>query len=66
MDNLITAITSLVYTAPATTGGVPGGAVGWVTQFVGLIMDTPLLLMFALIPVVGFGIGALRRLISIN
>lgn len=57
MATLITGVGSLVT-----------GAVSWVGSYVGAIMQSgnELLLMFALIPVVGFGIGALRRLISIN
>lgn len=48
-------------------GTVTGGAVYWVTQWVNTITNNPVLLMMAVaMPVAGFGIGALRRLINVN
>lgn len=66
MGDIITALSNMIYTAPATTGGAPGGFVGFVGQWVGAITSNPLVLAFALIPLIGLGIGLLRRLFSIN
>lgn len=40
-------------------------AIGWIGDFVDVISSTPLLLLFVTVPLVGLGIGLLRRLISI-
>lgn len=57
MASIITAVTSMVT-----------GAVSWVTSYVGAILASgnELLLAFAIIPIVGLGVGLLRRLININ
>lgn len=40
-------------------------AVGWVGQFITVITENPLLLMFVIMSVVGLGIGLLSRLIRL-
>ena len=47
-------------------GGIVTAAAGWVADWAGQIVETPLLLAFAVIPVVGLGVGLLRRLLSVN
>lgn len=54
MDAIITAVTSLV-----------GGAITWVTSFVGVIVANDLLLMFVIVSFVGLGVGLLNRLIRL-
>lgn len=57
MSALITSVTSIVT-----------AAAGWVTSFVGVITASgnEILLLFAVLPVVGLGVGLLRRLLSVN
>lgn len=40
-------------------------AVGWVSQYIQVITDNPLLLMFVIMSVVGLGVGLLARLIRL-
>lgn len=47
-------------------GSIVTAAVGWVGQFVDMITGNDLLLMFALVPIVGLGVGLLKRLFSVN
>ena len=57
MASIVSACTSMVT-----------GAVGWVTSYVGAVVASgnELLLAFAIVPLVGLGVGLLRRLININ
>lgn len=41
-------------------------AVTWVGTVAQTIMDTPILLCFTIIPLVGLGVGLFKRLISVN
>lgn len=41
-------------------------AVSWMSGFVAAIAARPLLLLFMIIPLVGLGVGLLRRLINVN
>lgn len=50
----------------STVSAVVTAAAGWVGTFVDTVTAEPLLLMFAVIPVVGLGVGLLRRLLSVN
>ena len=54
MAEILTSITSVVTSA-----------IGWVTSFVTLITDTPLLLLFVVVVFVGLGVGLLKRIISV-
>lgn len=54
MDAILGQVTTFVTTA-----------ISWVTSFVTLITDTPLLLMFVIVAFVGLGVGLIRRLISL-
>ena len=38
----------------------------WVNQVVEVITDNPLLLLFAVLPLVGLGIGLVRRLLNVQ
>ncbi len=58
MSALITAITAVV-----------AGAVSWLTSYVGAITATGnevLLLMVVAVPLVGLGVGLLKRLLRVN
>lgn len=39
--------------------------IGWVGDFMSVIAGNPLLLLFVCLPVVGLGVGIIRRLISL-
>lgn len=47
-------------------GLVVTAALGWVTQVVDVITSEPMLLMFAILPLVSLGISLVRRLLRIN
>lgn len=55
MADIISAVSSIVT-----------ASISWVTSFVNLITSTPLLLLYAIIPLVGLGVGLLKRLFSVN
>lgn len=55
MDAIITAVTS-VFTA----------SIGWVGSVADTVVGTPILLLFAVIPLVGLGVGMFKRLINVN
>lgn len=50
----------------STVSTVFTSAVGWVGTVVTTITDTPLLLVFCVLPLVGLGVGLFRRLINVN
>lgn len=54
-----------ISTILTNVGSIVTSAVTWVNSFVGTIVGSPLLSLFCLIPVVGLGIGLLRRLIRV-
>lgn len=60
MSEAVTLTTILDYITQLVTA-----AVGWVGQFIGVITDNPLLLMFCILSVVGLGVGLLARLIRL-
>lgn len=41
-------------------------ALGWVTEVVGTVTGAPLLTLFAILPLVGLGVGLFRRLINVQ
>ena len=55
MADIITAITS-VFTA----------AVGWVGTVADTVAAEPMLLLFAVVPLVGLGVGLFKRLLNVN
>lgn len=57
----MTAITTAI-------SGVVTAAAGWISTYLNMITaeGNDILLFFTLLPVVGIGIGLLRRLISVN
>lgn len=50
----------------APVGDIFTAAIGWVGDVAETIVSTPLLLCFAVIPLVGLGVGLFKRLISVN
>ena len=47
-------------------GNIFTAAIGWVGDVAQTIVSEPLLLCFAVIPLVGLGVGLFKRLISVN
>lgn len=54
MATILTAVSSVVTEA-----------ISWVTTYVGLITDTPLLLLFVITGFVGLGVGLIKRIIRL-
>jgi len=50
----------------STVTQVVTAAIEWTTSFGQMIVETPILLVFVVIPLVGLGIGIFRRLINIK
>jgi len=50
----------------STVTQVVTAAIGWTTSFGQMIVDTPILLIFVVVPLVGLGIGIFRRLMNVN
>lgn len=55
MDAILTAVSS-VFTS----------AIGWVGTVANTVTSQPILLVFAIIPLVGLGVGLFKRLLSVN
>lgn len=55
MDSVLSAVTS-IFTA----------AIGWCGTVGETIVTTPIMLIFAVIPLVGLGVGLFKRLINVN
>lgn len=55
MDGIITNVTS-VFTA----------AIGWAGTVGETVVGTPILMVFASVPLVGLGVGLFKRLLNIN
>lgn len=49
----------------SSVSSVVTASIGWIGEYVSVITSTPLLLLFTTIPLVGLGIGLLRRLLSV-
>lgn len=50
----------------ADVGSIVTGGISWIGSFVAAITSHPLLLLMAIIPLVGLGVGLLKRLFSVN
>lgn len=50
----------------STVGSVFTSAIGWVQTVATTVTDTPILLLFAVLGLVGLGVGMFKRLISVN
>lgn len=55
MSSLITAITAIVT-----------ALCGWIGQFVTVITSNDLILLFAVLPLCGLGVGMLKRLLRVD
>lgn len=55
-----------ISTLLTSVGDIVTQGITWVGSYASTIVSNPLLLLFAGIPVVGLGIGLLKRLISVN
>ena len=60
--------TSVLTTVLTAIGSVVTSAVGWMSDYLSTITATgnELLLLFVILPVVGLGVGLIKRLISVN
>ncbi len=47
-------------------GSVFSSAIGWVGDVATAITSQPILMVFAVIPLVGLGVGLFKRLLSVN
>lgn len=47
-----------------TVTDIVTAAIGWIGQYVTLITNNPLLLMFVVVGFIGLGIGLIRRIIG--
>lgn len=50
----------------ADIGSVFTAAIGWVATVGSTITSTPILMLYAGIPLVGLGVGLFRRLLNVN
>ena len=50
----------------STVGSVFTSAIGWVQTVATTVTDTPILLLFAVLGLVGLGVSMFKRLISVN
>lgn len=58
--------TTTIATIITDVGSLVTGAVSWIGSFVGVITSNPLLMIFAILSLVGLGVGLLKRLFSVN
>ena len=62
MEGATVTVASLVQ----SVGEVFSAAIGWVGTVGSTIVETPILLLFCAIPLVGVGVGLFRRLLNVN
>lgn len=62
----MTEATVSVQAIAQTVGTIFTEAMGWVTEVATKVATTPMLLLFACIPLVGLGIGLFKRLLNVN
>lgn len=55
-----------VATILSSIGDVFEAAIGWASTVGQTIVNTPILMVFVAIPLVGLGVGLFRRLINVN
>lgn len=55
-----------VSTILTSIGSVFSEAIGWAGDVGETIVNTPILMVFVAIPLVGLGVGLFRRLINVN
>lgn len=58
--------TSTVTSILGTIGEVFEAAIGWAGTVGQTVVETPILLVFCAVPLVGLGVGLFRRLLNIN
>jgi len=49
-----------------TVSSVVTAAAGWAKDFGEMVVETPILLLFVCIPLVGLGIGLFKRLLNVS
>lgn len=69
MANFIEVIGNLITMLVGGTIGSGSDAItvtGAIPQFINVITSNPLILMFAVLPLVGLGVGFIKRLLKVN
>lgn len=66
MPFLVDPVTPTVSTVVSAVTTLFSEAVDWVGTVASTIMDTPILLAFVALPLVGLGVGLFKRLINVN
>lgn len=59
------AAASTIASVLADIGTIVTEAISWMGDYMTVVTDNPLLLVFVCLPVVGLGIGLLKRMISL-
>ena len=49
-----------------TVSSIVTAAAGWAASFGEMIVETPILMLFVAIPLVGLGVGLFKRLLRVN
>ena len=49
-----------------SAGEIFSGAIGFVSEVAGTIVENPMLLLYSMLPLCGIGIGFFKRLINVN
>lgn len=61
MEGTTTSISTIV----GNVGDIFTGAMGWAAEVGSTVVETPILLMFVVLPLVGLGIGIFKRLLNV-
>lgn len=56
--------TTTIATLIGNVGEIFTGAMSWAAEVGSTIVETPILLMFVIIPLVGLGVGLFKRLLN--
>jgi len=61
---ILTEATTTISTIISNVGDIFTGAMSWAAEVGSTIVETPLLLCFVVLPLVGLGIGIFKRLLN--
>lgn len=59
-------VATTMETVLSTVTSVFTAAIGWVATVAETIGETPILLLFCVIPLIGLGVGLFKRLLNVN
>lgn len=60
---ILTEATTTISTIISSVGDIFTGAMTWASEVGSTIVETPILMMFVILPLVGLGIGIFKRLL---